>query len=77
MGYVMVASRFTHNIVVQESFGYIGSSRVGFDMKNGDFPPDGDSIGFDKIAHYLELNQLMLGSATTKHFYAGPNGAVR
>lgn len=51
-----------------ESFGYIGSSRVAYDIVNKNFPSSSNSLSFDRISHFLELNQLALGGSAVSLF---------
>lgn len=48
----------------QEAFGYIGSSAMAVDMKNGVFPTSSVGLNSARVQAFVELGQLMSGDTT-------------
>lgn len=69
-----VVANLQRNIVFNlfngESFGYIGSSRLGFDLSRAPHWPSVDqSLSFENIKGYLELSQVLESDSLHAHAY--------
>lgn len=59
-----------------ESFGYIGSSKIGRDIYNvSSFPTENDALRFQDIDAYIEVNQLLTGTTALHSFVHEDNAA--
>ena len=74
-----MSTAFLIYLLQQESYDYIGSSRMVYDMRHGQFPykPDNDTsqpafVDVDDIAYYIELKQLGLAEDGKLYAHTDP-----